>query len=70
MLKAKKDEKKVAVSFRISENLYTRMKNLKALSKSKGYIFTLQYEIEKYIEKQIKEAEDKLHTMDNLKAEE
>lgn len=70
MLKAKKDEKKVAVSFRISEDLYVRMKKLKTLSKTKGYIFTVQAEIEKYLEKQVKEAEEKLQNMNNLKVKE
>ncbi len=69
MLKAKKDEKKVAVSFRISEELYLRIKNLKTMSRSKGYVFSVQHEIEKFLEKQVKEAEDKLRNIDDLKTE-
>ncbi len=69
MLKAKKDEKKVAVSFRISEKLYLRIKSLKTMSRSKGYIFSVQHEIEKFLEKQVKEAEDKLRNIDDLKTE-
>ncbi len=70
MLKPKKESKKVAVSFRISEDLNNRMKNVKELSRTKGYIFTLQNEIEKFLEKQIREAESELKEIDDSNVKE
>jgi predicted DNA-binding protein len=69
MLKAKKEDSKVAVSFRISKELYLRIKNLKNESRAKGYIFSVQQEIEKFLEKQVKDAEDKLRNIEDIKTE-
>jgi len=69
MLKAKKEIKKVAITFRVSSELYERYQSVKQLSRTKGYIFTLQDDIEKFLEKHIKEAEIKLRNMDDIKIE-
>jgi len=65
MLKEKKETKKVAITFRIASETYERLKAVKQLSRSKGYIFTLQGELEKFIDRHIKEAKDKLKEIDS-----
>jgi len=60
MLRKKTDMKKTSITFRVSSDLYNRYQKLKKGCRKYGYIFTLQDDIEKIIEKEVQKAEKEL----------
>jgi hypothetical protein len=60
MLKKKTDLKKTSITFRVSSDLYNRYQKLKKDCRIYGYVFALQDDIEKVIEKEVQKAEREL----------
>ncbi len=60
MLKKKTDLKKISITFRVSSELYERYQKVKKKCRKHGYIFALQEDIEKVIEKEVQKAEKEL----------
>ncbi len=60
MLKRKTDMKKISITFRVSSDLYDRYQKLKKDCRKYGYVFALQDDIEKVIEKEVQKAEKEL----------